>query len=135
MIELGYGMKEKKMHLEYSDKDRMKRLLTNYTSNYLGDSLVQAFLLRLAKSTGDPDLIKYTMSVILDYRREFVGYLFSLQSKWQNKNVNYHHDSFELRESYVAPHILGDDEYRKRQRQYNKTRKPELFKSFNRMNT
>jgi hypothetical protein len=103
------------------------RLVQGKTTNLPGDTLYQAELLRVYKPF--PEEYQYLQSLILSSRREWLNWVTCTQSNWQRKGKNNHHDSFELRESYICPHAnpIEEREFEKRARQYNKLRKPELF--------
>lgn len=110
------------------DEMFVNECLSRFKTNDLKDSLIQAKFLALCK--GNPELYAKAKKTILGHRKDWLAWRFNNQRQWQTTDVNHHHDSFELRESYIAPHNIWSDEeaFESRARNYNKIRKPELYK-------
>lgn len=109
-------------------KQIVNEFLSHYTTNSPGDMRVHGEILRMYKS-GDKESYIFARWLIMCHRKLWVEYIQHLQNKWQNSGRNHHTDSFELRESYVAPHVRCTDEYafEAKARAYNHKRKPELY--------
>lgn len=110
----------------------LDRILQGKNTNYLADALIHAELLNAYKH--DREAYDYIRKIILEKRRNWLTWRILTQNNWQIKGVNHHHDSFEIRESYIAPHAIHsqESEFKNRARQYNKRRMPSLYKRFNR---
>ena len=113
-------------------KTAMYELLRGKTTNSLPDRLCHAEILKLCRASGDQDTLRYAQELILAMRKSWLLWRIDAQRKWQASGVNNFHDSFEIRERYIAPHVSCFEEYtyQKRAREYNRKRKPELFKRF-----
>lgn len=109
-------------------KYAIEKLLDGANTNSNGDLVVQAEVLRIYKF--DPESYKYVQKLIMEKRSNWLIYYTRNQHNWQcTRSINHFHDSFELREKYIAPHPQwpDDSKYEKRQREFNRKRRPELF--------
>lgn len=105
-------------------------LLRGCNTNTPFDTAVQAFVLRLFKATEDQAMYGYAQRLIMEKRREWLYWYTKNQAHWQNvKSVNINHDSYAMRESYLAPHTNYMDEraFEARATAYNLKRQPRLY--------
>jgi len=77
----------------------------------------------------DPEAHAYVRRTIMRRRRDWLTWLIHRQHDWQSSDRNRHHDSFELREKYIAPHndFSLERSFMRAARVYNSTRRPDLF--------
>ena len=101
-------------------------LLRGKGTNHYGDRLCHAALLRAYRGRAG---FAYLRRAIMAQRRGWLAWRIGVQRDWQNANRNGHHDSFELRERYIAAHVdsVAEGAYMARARAYNRARKPGLF--------
>ena len=109
------------------DPRTLERMLDGTSTNDVGDRLIHAELLKLTRP--DPETHAQVQREIMRRRRGWLTWVTTTQSKWGVKGTGVHHDSFELREKYVAPHVdYGSErEFMMAARKYNATRRPDLF--------
>src|SRR3990167_5558206 len=109
------------------DKQVIDSLLQGRNTNTPGDSMVHAGLLALLRASGNHEGLAYAQQLIMTKRHDWVNCLVRNQRHWQNtRSVNVHHDSFELREKYIAPHMGYSEEraFEIKARAYNRQRRP-----------
>jgi len=110
-------------------KFAIESLLRGVNTNHFSDALMHGEILRAYKESGDTEAYNFVLALIMQKRKEWGIYIQNLQNKWQYTGKNNHHDSFELRESYIAPHVdyKEESEFEKRAASYNRLRKPEIY--------
>lgn len=105
----------------------IEKMLDGKNTNSYTDRIVHAAILKLTKN--DPELYSFTVNLIMEKRKNWLLWYTKNQNSWQLKSKNRNHDSFEIREKYIAPHVdyPDDTDYEKKQRAYNRIRNPKLY--------
>jgi hypothetical protein len=110
----------------------IENLLRGKSTNAISDGLSQARILSIYKGKPEYDYVK---ARILEMRNSWIAWRFNAQREWyKNKRHPHNHDSFEMRESYVAPHENNyelERSFTKKARNYMKTVHSELFTGYN----
>jgi len=119
-------------NLNLQENQIIQLMLRGHTTNSIGDSMVQSRVLAMYKGKPEYEEVK---KLIVAIRENWNGWRFNCQREWSDKRHHpKHHDSFEIRQGYIAPHENNyelEHEFKIKARSYAKTIHPELFTGLN----
>lgn len=107
-------------------------MLRGHSTNSITDAMIQSRVLALYKNKPE---FEYAKNKILELRNSWIAWRFNAQREWhKNKHHPKFHDSFQIRQSYVAPHENNYElqkSFNEKARAYAKTIHSELFTGYN----